>query len=112
MSETTTPNTRACAITGQETAGKLYVLQTTDGPAELVSGEALFHQEADLGLGDLILELEERVKRLEEQLAERDQDHGQDVKHPSKGRTESAGQEGSKPVKAVKKAPQQRKASD
>lgn len=58
---------RTCALTGEESAGKFYLLRTTEGE-ETVSPEALFHTEADGGMGRMLLELVQRVQRLEEAL--------------------------------------------
>lgn len=58
---------RTCALTGEESAGKFYLLKTTEGE-ETVSPEALFHTEADGNMGRMLLELVQRVQRLEEAL--------------------------------------------
>lgn len=65
--ETTAPHTVTCAITGEETTGKLYVLKTTEGE-ELVSPEALFHNGADRKLARALASLVRRVQDLEDQL--------------------------------------------
>lgn len=81
---------RTCALTGEESAGKFYLLRTTEGE-ETVSPEALFHTEADGNMGRMLLELVQRVQRLEEAL---EANHTPERKAPAK------------------KAPVQRKAVD
>jgi hypothetical protein len=93
----TSPTLHTCAVSGAASAGKHYVLTTTEG-TELVCPEALFHTGADLRLATLIVELQERVRELEERLE-------------VKGDTAQADAEPVEPVPA-KKAPAQRKAAD
>lgn len=96
-----------CAITGEESAGKHYMIKTTDGGEEAVSPEALFHSRADREMGLLLLDMARRIQALEEQLA------------PAEGdRVQQAAQEAAAPVKkapaakAAKKVPGQRKAAE
>ncbi|MFJ3812585.1 hypothetical protein ACIPWE_40280 [Streptomyces sp. NPDC090073] len=72
-----TPNTYTCAISGDESPGKHYVLQSTEG-SELVSPEALFHNEADRSLAALLSDVDRRVRALEEK------DGGQEEKPAAK----------------------------
>jgi hypothetical protein len=81
MSEVTAPSTQRCAVTGEETAGKLYVLRTTEGE-ELVSPRALLGpREPSALVRAQLRKLEGRVERLEQlltDLAKEDQGGGQE----------------------------------
>jgi hypothetical protein len=112
--------THTCAISGDTSTTKHYVLRTTEGD-ETVSPEALFHTRADREMGRIVLDLARRVGVLERALAragiedqDEDQDHGDsEEKAPQK---EDQGEEKkaapAKKATPAKKAPAQRKATD
>lgn len=70
--------TYTCAVTGEESGGKHYILRTTEGE-ELISPEALFgSQDGGEQLLKLLGNLTDRIEALEGQLEEL---HGQEEEH-------------------------------
>lgn len=71
MSDNDTPQvSHTCAVTGEESGGKHYILRSTEGE-ELVAAQTLF-PEGDSGPGNplaRLAELEERVAKLEKAAA-------------------------------------------
>lgn len=101
---------RVCAVSGEETSGKQYILRTTDGPEELVNEETLFPTIETANPWPTLEKLLRRVQFLEEQLlgqAEVEPDPGAEAAPAD--RVQEAAQEAAAPVK---KAPKPRKAVD
>lgn len=68
MSEPTTGAYEyTCAISGEKSPGKHYILTTTEGQ-ETIAPESLFHNAADRKMGQLVLDMAARLKRLESRL--------------------------------------------
>jgi hypothetical protein len=72
MSENETPGTvHTCAVTGEESGGKHYILRSTEGE-ELVSPDALFDGRSSDVLERHVKRLEVRVMRLEKLLVDQE----------------------------------------
>lgn len=67
MDQNTSPVLYTCAVSGETSPGKHYVLNTTEGQ-ELVCAESLFHNGADRRLATVLVELQMRVAELENRL--------------------------------------------
>jgi hypothetical protein len=88
-----------CAISGNETGAKHYILKTTEGE-ELVCAEALFHVVADANTGRLLLDLISRVEHLEAALEElHDEDQAADAGPIAKAAAKAAAPVKKAPVK-------------
>jgi hypothetical protein len=74
MDQNNTPVLHTCAISGEQSPGKHYILKTTEGE-ELVCPEALFHNGADRRLVVALVELQNRVALLE---GDKPEDQGDD----------------------------------
>lgn len=75
-------NHRPCAHTGRPIEGKAYVLKTTEGE-EFISPDALFHTKADEGLGDLLTELQDRIRTLEDNLTAAEKERAVPAQRPA-----------------------------
>lgn len=96
-----------CAISGETSPGKHYILKTTEGE-ETVCPEALFHNQADYAMARMLIELQNRVQHLEEKAGTGDGQEDGDVHQ------DEAEPQASKPAakKTASRVARPRKAAD
>lgn len=105
-----------CAVTGESSTGKHYVLKTTEGE-ELVSPHALlnpvkFLMEAARDLGRFRAQIEQLEERIDALTGDKEPDLGPAEDDQAHEETDQIREAATKAAAPVKKAPGQRKASD